>query len=90
MEVSDEHNLFDADANYTHSIIDQLFAHILFALDYEVHYASCMGSNASSALHNATAEMTVHGCERDNFLLFLLLMIGTVWLAVKIYNFKDT
>lgn len=30
------------------------------------------------------------GCQRENSLLFLLLMLGTVWLAVSLYNFNKT
>ena len=30
------------------------------------------------------------GCHRENSLLFLLLMLGTVWLAVSLYNFNKT
>ncbi|XP_064477562.1 solute carrier family 4 member 11-like isoform X2 [Ornithodoros turicata] len=29
-------------------------------------------------------------CHRENSLLFLLLMLGTVWLAVSLYNFNKT
>lgn len=29
-------------------------------------------------------------CRRDSSLLFLLLMLGTVWVAVSLYNFNKT
>ena len=29
-------------------------------------------------------------CRRDSSLLFLLLMLGTVWVAITLYNFNKT
>ena len=29
-------------------------------------------------------------CRRENSLLFLLLMLGTLWLATTLYNFNQT
>ncbi|XP_022252508.1 sodium bicarbonate transporter-like protein 11 [Limulus polyphemus] len=52
-------------------------------------------SQLSDWLGNSTnkssqALMTLPDCKRENSLLFLLLMFGTVWLAVSLYNFNKT
>lgn len=40
---------------------------------------------------NATIDLSDGGeCRRDASLLFLLLMLGTVWVAVSLYNFNKT
>lgn len=44
-------------------------------------------SNTSA---NSTVVLTLPHCRRENSLLFLLLMLGTVWLAVSLYNFNKT
>jgi len=41
-------------------------------------------------LTNSTSEGLDLVCRRDASLLFLLLMLGTVWLAVSLYNFNKT
>lgn len=48
---------------------------------------------ASASSNNTTAEALLEvlpQCRRENSLLFLLLMLGTVWLAVSLYNFNKT
>ncbi|KAI1280565.1 Sodium bicarbonate transporter-like protein 11 [Halotydeus destructor] len=37
-----------------------------------------------------TTTLPTTDCRRDSSLLFLLLMLGTVWLAVSLYNFNKT
>ena len=32
----------------------------------------------------------IYSCTRENSLLFLLLMLGTLWLATTLYNFNQT
>ena len=48
----------------------------------------------SSVLHNGTAMLehigVSEGCHRDSSLLFLLLMFGTLWLGLTLYNFNKT
>lgn len=48
---------------------------------------------AGASSNNTTAEALLEvlpQCRRENSLLFLLLMLGTVWLAVSLYNFNKT
>ncbi|KAH9366081.1 hypothetical protein HPB48_011202 [Haemaphysalis longicornis] len=47
-----------------------------------------LSSNASTALTDAALGFAP--CQRDSSLLFLLLMVGTVWLGVSLYNFNKT
>lgn len=48
--------------------------------------------NILHAANNTTDALAqaLPGCHRENSLLFLLLMLGTVWLAVSLYNFNKT
>lgn len=45
-------------------------------------------SNTSTGLTDAALGLA--HCQRDSSLLFLLLMVGTVWLGVSLYNFNKT
>ncbi|GFV82975.1 sodium bicarbonate transporter-like protein 11 [Trichonephila clavipes] len=46
---------------------------------------------ANSTINETTGEVSLtQPCKRENSLLFLLLMCGTVWLAVSLYNFNKT
>lgn len=45
------------------------------------------GTNSSQEFELAEAELI---CRRESSLLFLLLMLGTVWVAVSLFNFNKT
>ncbi|KAF8790135.1 Sodium bicarbonate transporter-like protein like [Argiope bruennichi] len=46
---------------------------------------------ANSTINETQGEVSLTSpCKRENSLLFLLLMCGTVWLAVSLYNFNKT
>ncbi|GFQ99257.1 sodium bicarbonate transporter-like protein 11, partial [Trichonephila clavata] len=46
---------------------------------------------ANSTINETQGDVSLtQPCERENSLLFLLLMCGTVWLAVSLYNFNKT
>ena len=47
-------------------------------------------NSTSSLLGNGTLTEPLPDCRRDSSLLFLLLMLGTVWVAVSLYNFNKT
>ncbi|KAI1280696.1 Sodium bicarbonate transporter-like protein 11 [Halotydeus destructor] len=63
---------------------------------YQSHYSSSVCSNLSRkvSFNNESTldilESHSEQCDRGSFLLFVILMLGTVWLAVRIYQFKDT
>ncbi|CAG7819037.1 unnamed protein product [Allacma fusca] len=61
--------------------------------EYNVGNWTHEGLNASLAesvpLMNSTLE-SVGLCHRDSSLLFLLLMLGTLWLGISLYNFNKT
>lgn len=40
------------------------------------------------SIYNGTQPDTI--CRRDSSLLFILLMLGTVWMAVSLFNFNKT
>ncbi|XP_053399229.1 solute carrier family 4 member 11-like isoform X2 [Mercenaria mercenaria] len=81
-----------------------LFISIAFTIDaikntvqnFDVHYSIPECANdfnstkvaVENALNNVTAE--VRPCERDVSLLYLLLLLGTLWLGVTLYNFTKT
>nr|XP_015925621.1 sodium bicarbonate transporter-like protein 11 isoform X1 [Parasteatoda tepidariorum] len=45
----------------------------------------------NSSINETQGEVSItQPCKRENSLLFLLLMCGTVWLAVSLYNFNKT
>ncbi|XP_076371246.1 solute carrier family 4 member 11-like isoform X2 [Tachypleus tridentatus] len=44
----------------------------------------------NSTNNNSQSLIALPDCKRENSLLFLLLMFGTVWLAVSLYNFNKT
>lgn len=51
--------------------------------------------NATSQIMNSLVgedgtEAAAVTCRRDSSLLFLLLMLGTVWVAITLYNFNKT
>lgn len=46
---------------------------------------------SNSSINESQGEVSLPApCKRENSLLFLLLMFGTVWLAVSLYNFNKT
>ena len=63
--------------------------------------ATTLANGQSNILHNLTTAALnlifndLHGsedgiCRRETSLLFLLLMLGTVWMAVSLFNFNKT
>ncbi|XP_022239063.1 sodium bicarbonate transporter-like protein 11, partial [Limulus polyphemus] len=44
----------------------------------------------NSTNNSSQSQIGIPDCKRENSLLFLLLMFGTVWLAVSLYNFNKT
>jgi sodium borate transporter 11 len=47
-------------------------------------------NNNLNNIGNAIASSIITTCRRDSSLLFLLLMLGTVWVAITLYNFNKT
>ena len=47
-----------------------------------------LGDGGSSTL--ASTEVVVSECLRETSLLYLLLMLGTAWLGLSLYNFTKT
>ncbi|XP_071483927.1 solute carrier family 4 member 11-like [Diadema antillarum] len=48
-------------------------------------------SPSASLISNTTAEVLLAGeCHRDSSILYLLLMLGTLWLGVTLYNFTKS
>ncbi|XP_076355789.1 LOW QUALITY PROTEIN: solute carrier family 4 member 11-like [Tachypleus tridentatus] len=45
---------------------------------------------SNSTNNRSQSQIGIPDCKRENSLLFLLLMFGTVWLAVSLYNFNKT
>ena len=66
--------------------------------DFERNYLSDACREVSSAASNATAYLSDHNgtiivqdeCMRENSMLYLLLMLGTLWVGVSLYNFNKT
>lgn len=63
-------------------------------LNYTMNATSDIISNIASGgsgdeAGKLAASVTVT-CRRDSSLLFLLLMLGTVWVAITLYNFNKT
>lgn len=66
--------------------------------DFETHYsipqcASDYNSTVAEIAADVSGNTTVvvdHACERDISLLYLLLLLGTLWLGVTLYNFTKT
>lgn len=52
------------------------------------------GSNADSIVGNITSSMSIGDtgslCRRDTSILYMLLMFGTLWLGLFLYNFRKT
>ena len=46
------------------------------------------GLNLSEAVNGTL--LAPLDCRRENSLLFLLLMLGTLWVGVSLYNFNKT
>jgi sodium borate transporter 11 len=46
--------------------------------------------NSMAGEDNNKVSSLVTTCRRDSSLLFLLLMLGTVWVAITLYNFNKT
>ncbi|XP_063729529.1 LOW QUALITY PROTEIN: solute carrier family 4 member 11-like [Symsagittifera roscoffensis] len=81
-----------------------VFISIAFVIDaiksckhiHDDYYRSCPIINATSAtLANATTESAIvesaaDGCGKEIFLLALLLMLGTLWLGVTLFNFTKS
>ncbi|RWS30465.1 sodium bicarbonate transporter-like protein 11 [Leptotrombidium deliense] len=42
------------------------------------------------ALNGTSDELTTSSCLRESSLLYVILMVGTVWLSVTVYNFNKT
>lgn len=45
-------------------------------------------TDSGLSIYNGTQPDTI--CRRDSSLLFILLMLGTVWMAVSLFNFNKT
>ena len=71
-----------------------LFQHYLFIVDFADHYniPACDNSNISTntSVNTTTTVVSTVVCERDVSLLYLLLLLGTLWLGVTLYNFTKT
>ena len=62
-----------------------------YLLGQHQQHASNLSSVGGTAAAAATAAATeVLECNRASSLLFLLLMFGTVWIGVSLYNFNKT
>ena len=66
----------------------------MWAADFRHNYWS---KNCTVNLQAADLDAAVNGtlqvpldCHRENSLLFLLLMLGTLWVGVSLYNFNKT
>lgn len=63
--------------------------------DFERNYLSpaCQGvDNVTDYLdsHNNGTIIIQDDCMRENSMLYLLLMLGTLWVGVSLYNFNKT
>ncbi|CAJ0598656.1 unnamed protein product [Cylicocyclus nassatus] len=61
---------------------------------FKRNYSGCDSmntTNVNSTLINATSEMDNGAlCRRDTTILYMLLMFGTLWLGLFLYNFRKT
>lgn len=58
-------------------------------LNYTMNSTSQIMSSMAGDDNNKVSSL-VTTCRRDSSLLFLLLMLGTVWVAITLYNFNKT
>ena len=63
--------------------------------DFESHYsipecASNYNETADRIVNNLTSTDLLRDCERDVSLLYMLLLLGTLWVGTTLYNFKNT
>jgi len=73
-----------------------LFISIAFSVDafkncaknFDKYYCEPVAVNASDPLSNLTSSTV--DCARETSLLYLLLLLGTLWLGVTLFNFKQT
>ncbi|XP_033608910.1 sodium bicarbonate transporter-like protein 11 isoform X2 [Cryptotermes secundus] len=56
----------------------------------QYYYSPVCKGNISSERFNISASTLSLPCSRESSILFLLLMLGTLWLSVSIYNFNKT
>lgn len=59
-------------------------------LNYTMNATSQIISNIASGGDDVNKLAATVICRRDSSLLFLLLMLGTVWVAITLYNFNKT
>lgn len=74
-----------------------LFISIAFSVDA---FKSCAKSfshsyntpycDTNTTAVNVTLDPVVYACDRENSVLYLFLMFGTLWLGVSLFNFKHT
>lgn len=95
-------NSYSGAAEYNHSMHSFLGSSALPANDHNATtLANLFWSSSSSGFYNLTtaalnlilADLSGTGdgvCRRETSLLFLLLMLGTVWMAVSLFNFNKT
>ena len=57
---------------------------------HQQHAANVTSAGATAAAAATAAATEVLECNRASSLLFLLLMFGTVWIGVSLYNFNKT
>lgn len=62
-----------------------------FLLDFNINYftKACENENLTGLIDQETGEK-ITPCQPENSLQFTILMFATVWLSVKIYEFKNT
>ena len=63
--------------------------------DFESHYSipECddnYNRTAEQIIQNLTSSDSLRDCERDVSLLYLLLLLGTLWVGTTLYNFTKT
>lgn len=59
-------------------------------MNYTMNATSNLVSNITSGGGGSSGYPLLSVCRRDSSLLFLLLMLGTVWVAITLYNFNKT
>ena len=65
--------------------------------DFNLHYVVCSNPTTTTTTNNTLINITTNAtnaittqCEREVSLLYLILMLGTVWLGLTVYNFTKT